>query len=86
MTAVPTEDPAFYGRWILANGWANAIAWAIGMLLIFRGMDQVPWTASRSLVAPSIFGLPSRGALRGRRPWQSARPVARKNELQEMKA
>jgi hypothetical protein len=86
MTAVPTEDPAFYGRWILANRWANAIAWAIGMLLIFRGMDQVPWTASRSLVAPSIFGLRSLRARRGRRPWQSPRPFARKNELPEVKA
>ena len=28
------------GRWL----WANAVAWAIGMPLIFAGMDAVPWT------------------------------------------
>ena len=27
-------------RWL----WANALAWALGMLLIFAGMDRVPWS------------------------------------------
>ena len=27
------------GRWI----WANALAWAIGMPVIFAGMDRLPW-------------------------------------------
>lgn len=27
------------GRWIMAN----AVAWAVGMVVIFLGMDQVPW-------------------------------------------
>jgi len=37
--------------------WANAVAWAIGMPLIFLGMDRVPWTASRFTVALSIYGI-----------------------------
>jgi hypothetical protein len=28
------------GRWL----WANALAWAVGMPVIFAGMDLVPWT------------------------------------------
>jgi hypothetical protein len=28
------------GRWL----WANAVAWTIGMPVIFLGMDQVPWS------------------------------------------
>jgi hypothetical protein len=37
--------------------WANAVAWAIGMPLIFLGMDRVPWTEPRSTVALSIYGV-----------------------------
>ena len=27
------------GRWL----WANALAWAVGMPIVFAGMDRVPW-------------------------------------------
>jgi hypothetical protein len=40
-------------RWL----WANALAWAIGMPLIFIGMDRVPWTASRFPVALLPYGI-----------------------------
>ena len=41
------------GRWL----WANAIAWAIGMPLVFAGMDLVPWTGHPALVAFSLYAL-----------------------------
>jgi hypothetical protein len=41
------------GRWL----WANALAWAIGMPLIFLGMDYVPWTGPRSAVYLMIYAV-----------------------------
>jgi hypothetical protein len=38
------------GHWL----WANALAWAIGMPLIFAGMDLVPWSGP---VVPLAAGL-----------------------------
>lgn len=38
-------------RWILAN----AVAWAIGMVVIFLGMDQVPWERGGFEVALAIY-------------------------------
>ncbi len=37
--------------------WANAIAWAIGMPVIFSGMDFVPWSGSDAEIALSIYGV-----------------------------
>lgn len=39
------------GRWI----WANALAWALGMVVIFLGMDQVPWSRGGVLVALGVY-------------------------------
>jgi hypothetical protein len=39
------------GRWL----WANALAWAVGMVVIFAGMDLVPWTAHPVAVAGVIY-------------------------------
>jgi hypothetical protein len=38
------------------RGWvaANAAAWALGMLLLFVGMDQLPWTQGG---LPLILGI-----------------------------
>jgi hypothetical protein len=33
---------------------ANAAAWALGMLLLFAGMDQLPWTRGG---LPLILGI-----------------------------
>jgi hypothetical protein len=41
------------GRWL----WANAIAWAAGMPLIFVGMDAVPWTGHPGVVVLWIYGI-----------------------------
>jgi hypothetical protein len=41
------------GRWILAN----AAAWAVGMPLLFAGMDLVPWTAGPALITASIYAI-----------------------------
>jgi len=41
------------GRWL----WANAAAWALGMPLIFVGMDLVPWGGSPLLVAVTIYAV-----------------------------
>lgn len=38
------------GRWIAAN----AAAWAIGMPLVFVGMNAVPWSSSAWTIVPSI--------------------------------
>jgi hypothetical protein len=40
-------------RWL----WANALAWAIGMPLIFLGMDYVPWTGPRSAVFSMVYAV-----------------------------
>lgn len=39
------------GRWL----WGNALAWAGGMVLIFAGMDLVPWNAHPVTVAAVIY-------------------------------
>jgi hypothetical protein len=39
------------GRWILAN----ALAWALGMVMIFLGMDQVPWGRGGFAVALGVY-------------------------------
>lgn len=39
------------GRWL----WANAVAWAVGMPLIFAGMDLVPWTGAACPRAAAIY-------------------------------
>jgi hypothetical protein len=39
------------GRWL----WANAAAWAVGMPLIFLGMDLVPWSGGGVAVAATIY-------------------------------
>ena len=40
-------------RWL----WANALAWAIGMPLIFLGMDHMPWTARPVVLLVAIYAL-----------------------------
>ena len=39
------------GRWL----WANALVWAVGMPLIFLGMDLVPWTGQPLIAALGIY-------------------------------
>jgi hypothetical protein len=39
------------GRWILAN----ALAWALGMVVIFLGMDQVPWQRGGLRVVLGVY-------------------------------
>ena len=41
------------GRWL----WANALAWAVGMPLIFLGMDVVPWSGHPAVLMLSIYGV-----------------------------
>jgi hypothetical protein len=41
------------GRWLLAN----AFAWAIGMPLIFAGMDVVPWDGHPTVLMLSVYGV-----------------------------
>lgn len=71
------------GRWL----GANALAWGVGMPLIFAGMDIVPWTARSAVVVSSVYavcgvaGLAA-GAIHGRVLVQllttrSGRPSAR---------
>lgn len=36
---------------------ANALAWAVGMPLIFAGMDVIPWEASPVLVIAAIYAV-----------------------------
>jgi hypothetical protein len=35
--------------------WANALAWAVGMPVIFAGMDIVPWTAPFPIVVAAVY-------------------------------
>lgn len=37
--------------------WANALAWAVGMPLIFAGMDVVPWTSGAAAISLSVYAL-----------------------------
>jgi hypothetical protein len=39
------------GRWL----WANAAAWAVGMPVIFAGMDLVPWSGPALLQVVTIY-------------------------------
>lgn len=39
------------GRWL----WANALAWAIGMPVIFAGMDLVPWEGAAAPRVAAIY-------------------------------
>lgn len=39
------------GRWIAAN----ALAWALGMVVIFAGMDRVPWERGGLLVPLGVY-------------------------------
>jgi hypothetical protein len=41
------------GLWL----WANAIAWAVGMPLIFLGMDFVPWNGHPAAMMLSIYAV-----------------------------
>jgi hypothetical protein len=41
------------GRWL----WANAMAWALGMPVIFVGMDLVPWSRGRVAVGVAIYAV-----------------------------
>jgi hypothetical protein len=41
------------GRWIVAN----ALAWAAGMVVIFAGMDQVPWARGGLAVVLGVYGV-----------------------------
>jgi hypothetical protein len=41
------------GRWL----WANALAWGVGMPLIFVGMNLVPWSGSGFQVAVALYGV-----------------------------
>ncbi len=38
-------------QWLLAN----AVAWAVGMPVIFLGMDRVPWGGHPALVLPAMY-------------------------------
>jgi hypothetical protein len=38
-------------RWL----WANALAWAAGMPLVFAGMNLVPWTRQTALVVATVY-------------------------------
>lgn len=44
---------AHAGRWL----WANALAWAVGMPLIFAGMDVVPWTLHPAVVVLVMYAV-----------------------------
>ena len=39
------------GRWL----WANAAAWAVGMPLVFLGMDFVPWSGPRAVIFVELY-------------------------------
>ena len=49
-TALRRQAPRA-GRWL----WANALAWAVGMPVIFLGMDWVPWTGPAVARAMGIY-------------------------------
>jgi hypothetical protein len=40
-------------RWL----WANALAWAVGMPMIFAGMDLAPWGSHYAVVALFIYAV-----------------------------
>jgi len=40
-------------RWL----WANAAAWAVGMPVIFLGMDYVPWTRGPLGVTLAVYAV-----------------------------
>jgi hypothetical protein len=40
-------------RWL----WANALAWAVGMPLIFAGMDRVPWQGPAPARVAALYGV-----------------------------
>lgn len=44
---------AHAGRWL----WANALAWAVGMPVIFAGMDLIPWSGHPVAVAAGIYAV-----------------------------
>lgn len=39
------------GRWL----WANAVAWGVGMPLIFAGMDLVPWSGHPAAIGVAVY-------------------------------
>jgi hypothetical protein len=41
------------GRWI----WANALAWALGMPVIFAGMDRLPWESGGPRLYAGLFAV-----------------------------
>lgn len=47
------KHAASASRWL----WANALAWAVGMPLIFAGMDLMPWSRSWIPVTLLTYGL-----------------------------
>ena len=58
---------AHSGRWI----WANALAWAVGMPLIFAGMDRLPWESGGLPLYAGLFAVAAMagavvGAIHGR--------------------
>lgn len=62
--------------------WANAAAWAIGMPLIFLGMEYVPWTGPPAAKLLAIYGVCGAvgvvvGAIHGRFLVNLLRPVSR---------
>lgn len=68
------------GRWL----WANAAAWAVGMPLIFLGMDFVPWDGGRMAMAAAIYAVCAAtgvvvGAIHGRVLVTLTRPVSAAN-------
>ncbi len=49
--AVLRKHIAHSVRWL----WANALAWAVGMPMIFAGMDLVPWEGALWVKAPVVY-------------------------------
>ncbi len=51
-----TQGMAFVeraGRWL----WANAVAWAVGMPVIFLGMDRVPWNGHPAAIIVAMYAV-----------------------------
>ncbi len=53
-------------QWVVLRGriarslswlWANALAWAVGMPIIFAGMDRVPWEEDVWSIVPVVYGV-----------------------------
>jgi len=44
---------AHAGRWL----WANALAWGVGMPVIFLGMDRVPWNSQAFAIIATIYAV-----------------------------